>query len=102
MSDRLWNSPQYKKFRAAVRRRDGGRCRFPGCKQTKRLKVHHIVRWSDSETVRFSVENGVTLCARHHAQVTGHEEEYEALFRSIVNPAAMQVLLLKYGKPKSD
>lgn len=98
--ERPWQSPEYKKFRAAVRRRDGNRCRFPGCKQTKKLKVHHIKPWADAEGVRFCVDNGVTLCSTHHTQVTGHEAEYEGLFRSLINPAAMQLLMMRYGPRK--
>ncbi|MBD3646024.1 MAG: DUF222 domain-containing protein, partial [Pseudomonadales bacterium] len=56
----------------AVRVRDQGCCRFPGCCRTKWTQMHHIVHWSlGGET---SLDNLVTLCRRHHRLL--HDGEY--------------------------
>jgi len=51
-------------IRRAVFRRDGGKCRVPGCRHAVFTDVHHIVL--RSEDGEHSLENLVTLCAAHH------------------------------------
>jgi len=50
-----------------VKRRDGGRCRFPGCNHTRWLNGHHIVWWSRDG--RTDLENIVSVCGRCHKLV---------------------------------
>lgn len=57
-------------IRRALEHRDG-RCRFPGCENT-RTDAHHIVHWADGGET--STSNLVLLCRRHHTRV--HEERY--------------------------
>jgi hypothetical protein len=53
-----------------VKRRDGYRCRVPGCTTPHdRLQAHHIRRLADGGTS--TLANGVTLCHRHHQQAHG-------------------------------
>jgi hypothetical protein len=62
-------------LRRALRARDGGRCRFPGCSHTRYLHSHHVEPWiHGGET---SVENGVSLCSLHHRLV--HEGGFAVL-----------------------
>jgi hypothetical protein len=101
MSRRDFRDPQYAAWRRGVRARDGHRCVFPGCKNTKNLKCHHIKRWQDFPPLRFSLQNGCTLCQYHHKLVTGREEEYEALLRGVVGEksgtdAAIDILFNRY------
>jgi HNH endonuclease len=55
---------QWKRVRAAVRRRDGGRCVV--CGSTDRLSVHHVVpaRLGGGD----GMDNLATLCVLHHRQ----------------------------------
>jgi hypothetical protein len=55
---------QWKRVRAAVRRRDGGRCVV--CGRGDRLSVHHVVpaRLGGDD----SMDNLVTVCVLHHRQ----------------------------------
>jgi hypothetical protein len=50
--------------RRAVLRRDGGKCRVPGCRHAVYTDVHHLaLRSEDGE---HSLDNLVTLCSAHH------------------------------------
>ncbi len=46
-----------------TRTRDQG-CRFPGCKRTLWLHIHHIVHWADGGPT--DLNNLITLCGYHH------------------------------------
>jgi hypothetical protein len=99
IEDRPWNSAEYRAWRLAVYRRDGFKCKMPGCGIKKRLNAHHIQRWADHEALRFVVRNGITLCSKHHKRITGHEEEYETVLRSLVSGSdlAMQLIMARYA-----
>lgn len=84
MSLRDWNSPEYKKFRATVRKRDGGKCRWPKCNNIKKIHVHHIRLWKYNPRLRFDVNNGICLCKMHHDFIKGKEELYAKLFLDII------------------
>lgn len=83
-SSRNFDEPQYVAWRDRVRRRDGYRCQWPGCKCRKRLHVHHIRRWADNPLLRFMDDNGITLCYNHHEFIRGREEDFELTFARIV------------------
>jgi HNH endonuclease/Domain of unknown function (DUF222) len=51
-------------LRRLVHHRDGGHCRFPGCKNTRWLQVHHIQHWSQGG--KTDLDNLVLLCGFHH------------------------------------
>jgi hypothetical protein len=50
--------------RRAVERRDGGRCRVPGCRHATFVDVHHLQLRSEGGTEE--LDNLLTLCAAHH------------------------------------
>jgi 5-methylcytosine-specific restriction endonuclease McrA len=51
--------------RAAVKGRDKGKCRIPGCKE-RATELHHIEPRSRSKTKRWVTSNCVSLCTDHH------------------------------------
>ena len=55
-------------FRRALRVRDHGRCRFPGCRHSLRIHGHHALWWvrDDGPT---DIWNIVSLCPHHHRLV---------------------------------
>ena len=58
-------SPEYKRFRLAVLRRDGFQC--VRCHAKEDLHVHHcMVTYADSRKRRIDVSNGVTVCLKCH------------------------------------
>lgn len=81
---RDYDDPVYKAWRAAVRRRDRSTCQMPGCKRKRRLQVHHIQKWSTNPSLRFDINNGITLCYDCHKDVTKNEHHYISLFLEII------------------
>jgi hypothetical protein len=65
------NVPRW--LRRALRRRDGGRCRFPGCNVTRFVDAHHIWHWADGGPTE--LDNLMLLCRFHHRLV--HEVGYQ-------------------------
>jgi 5-methylcytosine-specific restriction endonuclease McrA len=53
-------------LRRAVRERDKGRCRFPGC-NSRRTDIHHIIPWASGGKTR--LRNLILLCEAHHVIV---------------------------------
>lgn len=51
-------------LRRALRLRDAGRCRFPGCAARRRLHAHHVRHWADGGET--TLANLVSLCPAHH------------------------------------
>ena len=81
---RNFNDPKYKKWRQAVYRRDGYRCQFPECGISERINAHHIKTWADWPALRFVLQNGITLCGRHHSLVKGKENIYQEIFLRVL------------------
>ena len=81
---RNYDDPVYDEWRRRVRKRDGYKCQMPSCKSKKNLQVHHIRKWSTASSLRYDVDNGITLCKSCHQNITKHEELYESLFTDIV------------------
>ena len=50
--------------RRAIRRRDHGKCRVPGCRATRNLEIHHIVSREAGGT--HDRDNLILLCNGHH------------------------------------
>ncbi len=68
---RAYYSRRYKMWRAAVFARDIFQCRVCG-RVGGRLHAHHIKPWSMSEGLRYSVDNGLTVCAKPcHQRIHG-------------------------------
>ncbi len=81
---RNYFDPLYSKWRSAVRKRDGNKCRWPGCNVRRGLQCHHITPWAGNVWLRYSVANGITLCRKHHKQVTGQEYYYIGYLLSLI------------------
>jgi 5-methylcytosine-specific restriction endonuclease McrA len=52
-----------KEWADAVKDRDGRKCVI--CGETERLNAHHIIARENHET-KFDIENGLSLCPKHH------------------------------------
>jgi hypothetical protein len=81
---RNFHDPLYKEWRQKVYKRDHHRCQWPGCTLKKKLNAHHIKTWANYPSLRFAIENGITLCYYHHKMIKGLEHIYEAVFFKIL------------------
>lgn len=83
---RDYSDPAYKQFRLEVLKRDNFTCQM--CKKKGRrskLNVHHIIKWSTAASIRYDVDNGITLCYDCHKSVTGKESHYISFFTELIN-----------------
>lgn len=64
-------SGKWESTRERIKERDGHRCQFPGCRETKRLEVHHINTFDRNVPAELqnTDDNLVTLCHTHHRLV---------------------------------
>lgn len=85
MAEKRVLSKEYWEWRNGVIARDKCKCQYPGCRRKKNLQVHHIIRWADCYELRYSINNGITLCRICHRKVTKNEYIYSDLFKSIIN-----------------
>jgi len=90
MRHRNWNDPAYAQWRKDIRKRDKSKCRWPGCNSKKRLEVHHIKKWQSHPALRYSINNGITLCKTCHQKIKGQEEHYELFFLKLLEWGARQ------------
>ena len=81
---RNYDDPVYKEWRLRVYKRDKFSCQMPKCKAKKGLQAHHIRKWSSASTLRYDINNGITLCRKCHKEITGNEQFYESLFMDIL------------------
>lgn len=66
----------YRQWRAKVLERDGRKC-VKCSRQHEKMHCHHIEPWKDDENLRFSVENGETLCASCHIKIGKKNKEID-------------------------
>lgn len=65
---RIRNTTEYKKWRDAVMKRDGGKC--AKCGETGgRINAHHIKNIYEYPELAYDVENGIALCSKCHAEM---------------------------------
>lgn len=58
--------PEYIKWRKAVYKRDNYTCQCCGDNKGGNLNAHHLENFADNLDLRFDVDNGITLCKKHH------------------------------------
>ena len=81
---RNYSDPIYAEWRKRIFFRDGHECQMPGCGYKRALNAHHIKRWADNASLRFEVNNGITLCWKCHKNIQNKEEQYEQFFFKIL------------------
>ena len=66
-NDKIRHSLEYKIWRIEVYKKDKYKCRLCGSK--KDIVAHHLKLFSDFPELRFSVDNGITLCRSCHLKL---------------------------------
>lgn len=98
-SGRDYRCPKYMSLRKAVLKRDGNeclQCKSEGVNsEGQLLDVHHIVPWSEDESLRLNISNCISLCRKHHiACSNGKEHLFADFYRELVEKQT------KENKPK--
>lgn len=64
------NAHMHSKWAVEVKKRDGNKCAICGSKES--LEAHHIVPVLHDKSLMYSLNNGITLCKKHH-QLAHHK-----------------------------
>lgn len=78
------DNPDYKRWRQAVWERDNYRCCINTGSCHGKIQAHHIYRFSDYPTLRYVVDNGITVCQRHHPIRKAEEQLLANMFLDII------------------
>ena len=67
------STPEYREWRFKVMKRDSFIC--VNCGSKEKLQAHHKIRWVENESLRFDIDNGITLCylchRKEHGKING-------------------------------
>lgn len=82
--DRNFNDADSRHWRCVVKKRDGHKCRIDDIECAGRLEAHHILSWKDHPSLRYEVNNGITLCMFHHPRSREKEKMMSPYFQSLI------------------
>lgn len=83
--DKITDSAEYKEWRLKVYKRDGYRCKMPGCySQSRVIAAHHIYPKKKHPEIKFVTSNGITLCKPCHEKTYGREELFITMLVRVV------------------
>lgn len=71
------DSKEYKEWAMNVKHRDNNVCVLNSDKCGGRIESHHIMNWIDYPELRFDINNGVSVCQKHHP--IGRKKEHEMI-----------------------
>jgi len=80
--DKIRHSKEYIEWRNAVFKRDNYTCQVCG-KQGVILNAHHINNFSDYPELRFDMNNGITICEKHH--LPGFKNSFHNIYTQFNN-----------------
>lgn len=92
---------QFKEWSTKVKERDGNHCVI--CQSTNYIHTHHLFPREIHE-LRFEIDNGITLCAKHHKyslEISAHKNPIAFLLWITLNrKEQLMKLLEKYKEIK--
>lgn len=77
LNQQIRQSMEMKLWRKSVFERDNYTCQLCKKRDGSYLEAHHIKRFADYPELRFSVDNGLTLCKTCHKESKGKEVWWE-------------------------
>lgn len=75
----------HKQWSKAVKARDSWKCQIANRNCDGRMEAHHILSWKDFPASRYSVNNGITLCHRHHPSTRENEQKAIPRLQAIIS-----------------
>ena len=78
------NDGAYQFWRLQVHKRDNYKCQIKDENCKGRIEVHHILGWTEFPELRYSINNGITLCHFHHPRKRGEEVKLIQTFTGLV------------------
>jgi hypothetical protein len=72
-------------WRKEVYERDGFKCRIANSDCKGRIEAHHILSWREHPDLRYQLNNGITLCHRHHPHFRRETAELSDYFQQLIN-----------------
>jgi hypothetical protein len=82
--DRSMNDPLQKNWRKEVKNLDKWKCRLSNVDCNGKLEAHHIMPWSEFPELRYDLNNGITLCHKHHPRKKDDVKKYEECFKKLI------------------
>lgn len=67
-----------------VKNRDSWKCKISNEDCNGRLESHHILNWKDYPELRYEINNGITLCSRHHPRGRRNEKKMIPMFQELL------------------
>ncbi len=79
------NDSGYKDWRLSVWKRDNYKCKIADSNCAGKIEAHHILSWSEYPELRYSLNNGITLCHAHHPRRRAEEKRLIPTFQELVS-----------------
>jgi len=79
------NSPASRNWAKEVKERDGWICQLKNSSCSGKVIAHHVLSWKDYPELRYTLNNGITLCHAHHPRVRTEEKRLESIFKKLVS-----------------
>jgi len=79
------NDPAYFEWRKQIWLRDNFKCRIDNQDCCGKIEAHHILSWKDYPELRYSLNNGITLCHTHHPRKRVEEKRLTPYFQDLVS-----------------
>jgi len=75
----------YSDWRKQVYKRDGFKCRINNENCCGKIQAHHILSFTSYPELRYSLNNGITLCLAHHPRKRAEEKRLIPFFTELVS-----------------
>ena len=85
VGDRIFNDPLQKQWSREVKNRDNWECQINDKYCSGKVIAHHILTWKDCPELRYTINNGITLCHTHHPRKRVEEKRLVPFFTELIS-----------------
>jgi len=72
-------------WRKSVWERDNFKCKINNSDCNGKIIAHHIFSWRKYSELRYSINNGITLCQAHHPRKRAEEKRLIPVFKELMS-----------------